>query len=176
MVDLLPPSSLDFLQSYVLHPDSPFQSIRRALAATLAGLYPFVVLAADRITQAALNSPDIVLVVALLGIIIISIQILNWTRRVVVSLTRLVFNLVFYAVIVAILAFMYQRGLEASIRDAFVIGGRIWGYAQGVKDVFLREYERYVEEERLNKMRTSSSVPGGGAERGAPGGGYSGWR
>lgn len=173
MVDLLPPSSIDILQSYILHPDSPFQTIRRSLAASLAGLYPIIALFAERITTAAFNSPDIVLLGFLLVLLLLAIQILNWTRRVVVSLTRFVFNLVFYAAIVGVLAWMYQRGLEASVRDAFVIGGRVYGYAVGVKDVFSREYERYVEEERMNTMRSGGRAGGRGAAGGA---GYSGWR
>ncbi|KAM7222631.1 hypothetical protein V8F06_002125 [Rhypophila decipiens] len=170
MLDLLPPSSLEYLNVYILHPDSPFQSIRRSLGASLAGLYPILALAADKITQFALNSPDVVLIIFLLAVLLLAIQILNWTRRMVVSLTRLAFNLMFYAILVGIAAFMYQRGLEASIRDAFVVGGKVWGYAQGIKDVFLTEYERYAEEERKNSMR-----PGGG--RGPAGGkASSGWR
>ncbi|KAM7190290.1 hypothetical protein V8F20_009797 [Naviculisporaceae sp. PSN 640] len=171
--DLLPPSSIEFLQSYILHPDSPFQSIRRTLTASLAGLYPIVALFVERITTAFFNSPDIVVIGSILVLLLLAIQILNWTRRVVISLTRLVFNLIFYAAVVAVVAWMYQRGLEASVRDAFVYGGRVYGYAVGIKDVFLREYERYVEEERRNTMRT-----GGAGGRGAAGAraGYTGWR
>lgn len=138
------------------------QTLRRSIAASLAALWPIVALALDRIAQKLLNSPDIVLLLFILILLLVTIQILNFTRRVVVSLTRFAFNLVFYAGVVGLVAFMYQRGLEASVRDSIVFGARLWGYAVGVKDVFLREWERYSEEEKM-RVRTGTGTGGGGA-------------
>lgn len=151
LLDILPPRYVQLLNNFFLHPNSPFQSLYRSLAASLSGVWPVLALAGDRLAQAALNSPDAVLLVVLLALLLIAIQIWNLMRRIMYSLMKMVFNLMFYAVLAVLAAFMWQRGLTACVRDTIVWGGRLWGYADGVKNVFLTEYERYVEEERLSR-------------------------
>lgn len=132
------------------------------MAASFAAISPIIGRALERIANRVFNSPDIILLLFILMLLLATIQVLNFTRRVVVSLTRFAFNLVFYSAIVGLGALVYNRGLEASVRDGIVVGARLWGYAGGVKDVFMREWERYSEEE---KMRVRPGTTGGNGGR-----------
>lgn len=97
----------------------------------------------DRAVQTLYNSPDVVLVLVFLIIAIIMMQILSMLRRLLMFAARLTFLLMFWSGVAAVVAIIWRRGPEASMRDAMAVSAKVMGYASGIKDVFLREYERY---------------------------------
>ncbi|KAK3330418.1 hypothetical protein B0H66DRAFT_611936 [Apodospora peruviana] len=161
---LLPSTTIEFINQNILAPSSPVQSLRRTAVATASSasrqMWPVVAPLADRLMQALYASPDIVVLIVFLFILLVAVQILNWTRRVMMCLTVLAFRLAFYAGLVALAAAVWQRGLEASVRDAVVVGSKLYGYAMGLKDVFVREYQRY------EAQQAQAAAGGGGGSYG----------
>ena len=66
---------------------------------------------------------------------------------------RLAFRLAGWSLVVLLLAAAWQRGLEQSAQDVFAVAMRVVGYAAVVRDVWVREYERYQEQERVGGAR-----------------------
>ncbi|KAK3335654.1 hypothetical protein B0T19DRAFT_407068 [Cercophora scortea] len=159
---LLPDSSVDFLQQQVLHPDAPLQILKghviAAGEAAIAVAWPVVAPAVDRLMTAIYASPDVVFVATFLLLLVAVVQILNFTRRVLMFLTRLVFYMALWSGLAAVAAIVWRRGLEASVADAVAIGSAVAGYAAGVRDIFLREYAKYDAQE---KARAGAAAGGG---------------
>ncbi len=124
-------------------------------------MYRFVEPAVDRVTLALYNSPDIVVLVFVVLVIALTIQVLAWVRRIMMWWTRLAFRVVFWTFVIGLIAAVWERGLEASLRDAIVIASKIAGYAAAVKDIWMREYQKYDAQ-----SRAGSSPKLGGAGRG----------
>lgn len=117
----------------------------------------------DRLIQALHSSPDIVVLGFFLVILLVIMQILSWLRRAIVFWTRIAFRMAFYAAIVAVAASVWQRGLEASWSDAAFIGSKLLTYGGMVKDIWLREYQRY--EQQAQKTRGGYEGRTGGSWR-----------
>ena len=66
---------------------------------------------------------------------------------------RLAFRLLGWSLVILLLATAWQRGLEQSAQDVFAAAMRVMGYAAVVRDVWVREYERYQEQERMSGAR-----------------------
>lgn len=66
--------------------------------------------------------------------------------------TALLMRVVFWTCVVSAVAFVYQRGMEQTARDAVVVGAKIAGYGAAVRDVWWREYRRY-EAQQQNAVR-----------------------
>ncbi len=105
--------------------------------------YPLVERTVDRVTLALYNSPDVVVLVFILVSLAFVLQMLIWFKRILAWWTKLTFRLLFWACVAGLMAMVWQRGLEASLRDAVVIGGKVAGYAVVLKDIWVREYRRY---------------------------------
>lgn len=97
----------------------------------------------DRMTQMLYDSPDIVVLVFLLVMVVMIIQVLSWIRRLMVWATGLLFRMLFWAGVIAGIAVVIRRGPEKSLRDMVVVFSKIAGYAASLKDVWLSEYQRY---------------------------------
>jgi hypothetical protein len=110
--------------------------------------YPFLEPLLDRVARALNNSPDFVVLIFVLIVAAIVLQLLVWVRRVIMWWTNLAFRLVFWLCLGLFISMVWQRGFEASLRDAVVIGGKIMGYAAVVKDIWLREYRKYEAQTR----------------------------
>ncbi|OIW35465.1 hypothetical protein CONLIGDRAFT_710648 [Coniochaeta ligniaria NRRL 30616] len=140
----------DFLQEYVLQPDSTVAVIKRQLTGTLQKalgmMAPVLGPVFDRLTQALYSSPDIVVLGFFCVILLLVFQILSWLRRALVFWTRIAFRMAFYAGLVALAASVWQRGLEASWADAVSIGGMLLKYGGWVKDTWMNEYRKYEQQ------------------------------
>jgi len=160
----LPDTYLQFLHSYVLHQHAPFQALRRRAAAhakeALAAAYPVVEPAMDRVARALHNSPDVVVLAFVVVLLVLVLQVLAWLRRLVVWWTRLAFRILFWACVVGLVAFVWQRGVEASLRDAVVLGSEVAGYLAAVRDIWVSEYRKY---------EAQGQAPGGSRSRGGTG-------
>lgn len=104
---------------------------------------PVVSPVAERLNQILVNSPDIVVLILVVLVFVLVIQVLAWIRRMVLWVTGLVIRLMFWAAVVAGVAWVYQRGPEATVRDGVVLVSKIAGYGASLRDVWLQEYQRY---------------------------------
>lgn len=93
-----------------------------------------------------LRSPDIVGLALLLVIVLSALQVLLVARRVVGWIVGAVVRVAFWSAVVLVLSVLYQRGLEATVRDALAIGEKVWGYAVVTAEIWRREYARYSAE------------------------------
>ena len=122
-------------------------------------IYPFVRPFVDRLTLALYNSPDIVILGFALVVLFLTIQVLGYIRRATMWAAGIAFRLVFYAVIVAVVAGVWQRGLENSLKDAVAFCSSAAGFMVTLKDFWLQEYKKYdVQQQRAagaSKARSS---------------------
>ncbi|KAK8056145.1 hypothetical protein PG993_001372 [Apiospora rasikravindrae] len=143
----LPESTIQLLQDNVLHPETPFQIFGRSVWQRTQQAFqmavPVVQPMVNRALTALNDSPDIVIVGAVLVFIVAALQFLFWVQRVVLFWTRMTMRLIFYAVLAGALAVVWQRGPEAAIRDIVIFVSKIAGYATLLKNFWLSEYERY---------------------------------
>ncbi|OAA67539.1 hypothetical protein ISF_03715 [Cordyceps fumosorosea ARSEF 2679] len=56
-----------------------------------------------------------------------------------------------WAAVAALAAWAWHRGPAESARDLVAAGGRLAGYAAVVRDIWLREYRRYEEQENRGR-------------------------
>ncbi|KAK8049694.1 hypothetical protein PG994_011424 [Apiospora phragmitis] len=140
-------STIQLLQDNLLHPQTPFQIIGRSVWQRTQQVFqaavPVVQPLVNRALTALNDSPDIVIVGAVLVFIVAALQFLFWVQRVVLFWTRMTMRLIFYAVLAGALAVVWQRGPEAAIRDIVIFVSKIAGYATLLKNFWLSEYERY---------------------------------
>lgn len=90
-----------------------------------------------------LASPDIVGVVVALVALFAAVEILLVTRRVLAWFVRLALRLAFWAVVVAVGAAVWQRGIENSVRDLVALGAALTGYSVAIGKIWVNEYNRY---------------------------------
>jgi hypothetical protein len=114
----------------------------------------------DRVTQAIAGSPDAVVLVFLLGFVVFVVQLLSYLQRIMLFWTRLAFRAIFWSVVLALGAMVYQRGLEQSARDAAVLGRQALSFGVMLQEVFMREYRKYDDMEKARR------VAGAGRRRG----------
>ncbi|KAK3365296.1 hypothetical protein B0T24DRAFT_431358 [Lasiosphaeria ovina] len=149
---VLPDSAVQFIQENLLDPASPAQAVKReasgALWAIGASVLPVVAPLVDRATAALSSSPDMVVAAAFLVVVLVVYQVLSLVRRVMMFWTRLAVRAVMWAGVAALLAMAWQRGIEASVRDAVVILSKVAGFGGGVANYFIQEYQRYDAQQR----------------------------
>lgn len=144
--------TLHFLNTHLLSPSSPLQTLRRQLfdlAHTLLALMaPVLNPLLNRLGEALYNSPDVVVLCVSVLLLVLVLQVLAWVRRVVLWATALLMRVVFWTCVVAALAFAYQRGMKQTASDAAVVGAKVVGYGRAVRDVWLTEYRRYEAQQQ----------------------------
>jgi hypothetical protein len=96
------------------------------------------------------SSPALVSVGIVLLSILITLQLLNWLRRIMMWWLRLLFRIAFWSVVVMVVSAVWQRGLEQTVQD-------ISGWVEEVRGVWWSEYRRWEGVQR----QTSSAGRGG---------------
>jgi hypothetical protein len=144
---LLPPDMADFIQAHVLDPSSPVQMIKRQ-ATTQAyraaeAVYPLLEPLVNRALGLAAENEGLVGLAVVVAAVAAVIVVMNWIRRLLLWWTRFVVRMAFWAVVVALCAVAWERGLARTARDCAVLGGKLAGYAAALKDVWLAEYHQY---------------------------------
>ncbi|TPX08795.1 uncharacterized protein E0L32_009735 [Thyridium curvatum] len=161
----LPDPLPQLLHEHVLHPHAYVQVLKRKAMHLLARLfnaaYPFLSPVADRLARALHDSPDLVVLAALLVALAAALQVLLYVRRVVAWGVRLALRMAFWAGVVALGAVVWRRGLEESVRDVVVAGGKVAGYAAAIGEVWMAEYRRY----EAQTQRVAQAGAGAGARR-----------
>lgn len=173
---ILPDNTLSFLQDHVLSSQTPVQIVlrhasqlaRSTFAGLVAALAPIVTPLFDRLVSLLSDSPDIVAFGAVLTILFIAIQVALLVQRTMLYFTRLFFRLLGWAVVVAAVAAIWQRGPEATARDVVVVVSKIAGYAAVVRDIWWTEYQKYDAQTRGQTMPgwSGSASAGYGSARG----------
>ncbi|KAJ4144936.1 hypothetical protein LMH87_003803 [Akanthomyces muscarius] len=159
VTSLLPPDKAAFVHHHVLRADAPLQvyfAAARASVTHSAGVvYPHVQPLVERLL-AWTHASELGGVLVPLAILAVAVIVMNWIRRMLLWWTRLAVKAVLYATLAALGAWVWQRGLQASIRDVVVVGGKVAGYAAVVKEIWWREYRRY-EDQQNNGGRVRGS-------------------
>jgi len=123
----------------------------------------------DRGLRALQDSSDFVFFGFLLAMLFMAVQVLIWVQRTISFFTRLAFRAVLWTFIGLALMAVWQRGPEAVAGDVFVIVSKLVGYAALVKDIWLKEYQKYDAQTR------TGSFSGGSRSSGYSSGRRSGW-
>jgi hypothetical protein len=140
---------------------NPYIRSATSLLSTIQStLTPFLLPALNRAAVFAQDSPAIITVGLLLLLLVISMQILNFARRIVVFWTRIMFKVLFYGGIAVLMMVVWQRGLGRTVGD-------LVEWAQEIKDVWWREYRRWEGYQNQGRVRGAGSrrygVRGGNA-------------
>lgn len=147
LASLLPPDVVALIDAHVLAPQSAVQIAKRhALAQaqrSAAVVLPLVRPLADRALAVLAEHQGALDLLIPLAVLTATLVVLNWIRRLVLWWTRLALRAVFWAAAVALAAWVWNRGVLASARDATVVGAKVVGYMAVLKDVWLDEYKRY---------------------------------
>lgn len=150
VTSLLPPDKAALVHHHILRADAPLQvyfgQARDSVTRSAGTIYPLVQPWIDKLL-AMTGASELGAVLVPLAILAVAVIVLNWIRRVLLFWTRLAMRAVFYATLVALLAWVWNRGLQASVRDVVVIVGRVAGYASLVKQIWWAEYRKYEEQQ-----------------------------
>ncbi|KAK4035167.1 hypothetical protein C8A01DRAFT_18124 [Parachaetomium inaequale] len=170
--DILPPSTLTHLQTLLLSPTSPVQTALHTLTTlTHQTITPLLATFLNYLTDLLAASPNVVALAVILVLAVLILQILSIIRRIMLFWTRLAFRLLFWAAVGLLVSVVWQRGVERSLTEAVVIGGKVVGWAVGVGEVWWREYERAQQQGQGQYGGYQGRGGAGGAGRGGAGGG-----
>ncbi|ROV89980.1 hypothetical protein VMCG_10097 [Cytospora schulzeri] len=140
-------NTVALLNQHVLSPSSPLQTLRRQfidlLSTAFAMVTPVLQPLLDRLNTALTNSPDVVVLLFAVVLLFLALQVLAWMRRMVAWVTGLMFRLMFWACVLAMVAVVVQRGPEQTVRDGVVVVSKVMGYGAALRDVWVSEYRRY---------------------------------
>jgi len=139
-----------------LHPY--IRSATSLISTIQSNLTPVLLPALNRAATFAQDSPAVITVGLLLLLLVISMQILNFARRIIVFWTRIMFQVLFYGGIVVLVMVVWQRGLGRTVGD-------LAEWAQEIKDVWWREYRRWEGYQHQGRVRNA-----GGRRYGVSGG------
>lgn len=166
---LLPADVVEYVNKHALRPDAPLQiylSQARTQATRAAEkAYPYVQPRVERLVSAMSSAAEASPAAGQLGSVLVplailtcSVLVLNWIRRMVMWWTRLAFRAVLWATVIALGAWAWNRGVESSIRDVVVLGGKIAGYLAVVKDIWIEEYNRYEGQQTMGRAKARGST------------------
>ncbi|KAL2221221.1 nuclear pore assembly and biogenesis-domain-containing protein [Thermoascus aurantiacus ATCC 26904] len=143
---------MEYLQEYILplipnNSNHDFSSNYRTLLASLAStstslsshllhlrtafVDPYVVRPLSALLASS-STPDLVSVLLLALILLVSLKILDYARRVIVFWVTLVLRLLFWGVVLGAGWYVYRVGWEKAARDA----AWLWGVAEGFVEDF----------------------------------------
>ncbi|KAF4498769.1 nuclear pore assembly and biogenesis domain containing protein [Fusarium agapanthi] len=158
---LLPPELADSIQKHILHPRSPVQIIARNVLDQAQSLLdtaaPLLEPLFDRVMILLAENQGLVGVIASLVVLATVVIILNWIRRLLMWWTRVAMRIATWAFLLALAAWIWERGVFESARDMAVMGGKIVGYLAVIKDVWLQEYDRYEAQQGMAGTRGTAS-------------------
>ncbi|KAL7790989.1 hypothetical protein V8C37DRAFT_383099 [Trichoderma ceciliae] len=147
LASLLPAEIMALIDTHVLDPQSAVQMLkrhalvqaRRSADVLLPLLQPLI----DRALSLLAEHQGALDMLVPLVVLITTLVVLNWIRKIILWWTRLAFKAVFWAAMVAMVAWVWNRGVLVSARDATVVGAKVLGYMAVLKNVWLDEYKRY---------------------------------
>ncbi|RFU71892.1 hypothetical protein TARUN_10377, partial [Trichoderma arundinaceum] len=146
LASLLPPDVVALIDTHILDPQSPVQMVKRqALAQARRSadvLLPLVQPLIDRALAVLAEHQGALDMLIPLVVLVTTLVVLNWVRRIILWWTRLAFKAVFWAAFVAMAAWVWNRGVLVSARDATVVGAKVVGYMAVLKNVWMDEYKR----------------------------------
>lgn len=144
---LLPPELADTMNKHILNDRAPLQVVLRTVYTQAQNLFnaaaPMLEPLLDRILTAMAENQGLVGVGASLLFLALIVIVLNWIRRLLMWWTRLAMRLATWAILFALAAWVWERGLYESARDVVVMGSKVVGYLAVLKDVWMNEYNRY---------------------------------
>ncbi len=157
LAQFLPPEATQWIRSNILDSRSPFQLYKHQALAyarqAFDALYPLVRPLIDRAAQ----NEGALGFAALLALLVAVFVVISWVHRMVMWWTRLAMRAVFWAAVLAVVAWAWQRGPLESARDAVVVGSKLFGFLAGIKDVWVEEYRRYDAQQTMGSTRGRSS-------------------
>ncbi|GFF39728.1 hypothetical protein IFM51744_04229 [Aspergillus udagawae] len=124
LTPLLTNPTLQHLRSHATNWSSSFSSIRTTY------LEPYLITPLSRLL--ASSTPDLVSVLLLLFVLVVSLKVLDYARRVVMFWVMLVVRVVFWGMLVALGCYVYSVGLEKAGRDLGWVLGVLWGFGEEV--------------------------------------------
>lgn len=133
-----------------LHPY--IRSANSLLFTLQSKITPFLLPLLNRAAIFAQDSPAIITVGILLLLLVISMQILNFARRLIVFWTRIMFQVAFYGGIIVLVMAVWQRGVGRTLGD-------LAEWAREIRDVWWREYRRWEGYQNQGRVR---GAPSGG--------------
>ncbi|KAI1815200.1 hypothetical protein GGS20DRAFT_359499 [Poronia punctata] len=164
---ILPEQILRILHDHVLHPSSTVRIVSSQAVVGLqrmaVALQPLISPVMERGARALQDSSDFVFFGFLLAILFLAVQVMIWVQRTISFFTRLAFRAVLWTFMGLILMAAWQRGPEAVSRDIVVVATKLFGYATLIKDIWLREYQKYDAQTRTGP---GSGSFGGGRSSG----------
>lgn len=89
------------------------------------------------------------------------LQILALVRRIVLFWTRVALRLVFWAGVALVVSWAWQRGVERSVRDVAVVGGKVAGWVAGAGQAWWAEYEKAQQQQQLYQQGKAGGGRGG---------------
>jgi hypothetical protein len=152
------PDYTPYLLTLYQHLHPYIRSVNSLLFTLQSKLMPFLLPALNRVAVFAQDSPAIITVGILLLLLVISMQILNFARRLIVFWTRIMLQVLFYGGIVVLVMVVWQRGVGRTVGD-------LAEWAQEIKDVWWREYRRWEGYQNQGRVRGA-----GGGRYGVRGG------
>lgn len=154
---ILPPDYVDFIHDNFLHSQAPFQTFKRqALAQAQQGLeflYPIVQPFIDRLLILMADNQGLVGLAVAVAVITAVLVVLNWVRRFAMWCAWMSMRIVMLTVLVAVGAYVWERGVFETSRALVVGGGKFMGYLSVLKNVWLDEYNRYEEQQAMGSAR-----------------------
>lgn len=103
----------------------------------------------------ASSTPDLVSVFLLALILLISLKVLDYARRVIVFWITLAFRLVFWGTVIGVAYYVYTVGVEKTVKDL----GWLWGIAEG----FVEDLVQHGSSHAANGGKYGSGYGYGGA-------------
>lgn len=93
-------------------------------------LEPYLITPLSRLL--ASSTPDLVSVLLLLLVLVVSLKVLDYMRRVVMFWVMLAVRVVFYGSVVALGCYVYSVGVEKAGRDLGWLLGVLWGFGEEI--------------------------------------------
>jgi hypothetical protein len=91
-------------------------------------LYPIYRLSNNALQSLSSDSPDVVTLLILAGLLIASLKVLDYMRKTIVYWIGLAIKMVLWVTVAAVGFYVYYRGIEQSMEDF----GWVWGFLQGL--------------------------------------------
>jgi hypothetical protein len=132
--------------------DPYIRSATSLLFSIQSQLTPYLLPLLDRAASFATDSPAVITVGLLLLLLVVSMQILNFARRLIVFWTRIMFQVLFYGGLVLLVMVVWQRGVGRTVSD-------LVEWAEEIRQVWLMEYRRW--EGYGNQGRVKARTGGG---------------
>ncbi|KAL1862120.1 hypothetical protein Plec18170_000944 [Paecilomyces lecythidis] len=130
---------MDYLQEHIMPhlQTSSMKNIQSLTTAQLSSirtayLDPYIIQPLSSLL--ASSTPDLVSVLLLALILLISLKVLDYARRVIMFWITLAFRLVFWGTVIGVAYYVYTAGVDKTVKDL----GWLWGVAEGFVEDFVQ--------------------------------------